>query len=143
MARTSTYLNFDGATEQAFEFYRAAFGGNFNGPVHRFSDMPTMTGEQPFPEAMKHYILHIELVILGGHVLMGTDSPERPGFRLSQGNNVHINLEPDTRAEADRLFAALSAGGEVEMPMQEMFWGAYYGNFRDRFGVQWMVNCAN
>jgi PhnB protein len=64
------------------------------------------------------------------------------GFALVAGNNCHINLEPDTRTEADRLFTALSDGGEVQMPIQDMFWGAYFGSFRDRFGIQWMVNCA-
>ena len=73
---------------------------------------------------------------------MGTDAPESMGFKLVQGNNAHINLEPDTRAEAERLFNGLSAGGKVEMPLQDMFWGAYFGSFRDKFGTQWMVNCS-
>jgi PhnB protein len=71
---------------------------------------------------------------------MGTDAPESMGFKMNQGNNMYINLEPDTRAEADRLFTELSEGGKTEMPMQEMFWGAYFGSFTDKFGVQWMVN---
>jgi PhnB protein len=74
---------------------------------------------------------------------MGTDCSESMGFTLVQGNNVHLNLEPDTREEADRLFAALSYGGTVETPMMEMFWGAYFGSFTDRFGIHWMINCAN
>lgn len=84
--------------------------------------------------------MHIDLEILGGLHLMGTDAPESMGFTVNMGNNVYINLEPDTRTEADRLFARLSEGGKVEMPLQDMFWGAYYGSFRDQFGVQWMVN---
>ena len=87
--------------------------------------------------------MHIELPILGGHVLMGTDAPESMGFQVRFGNNVYINLEPDTRAQADKLFAALAAGGKTEMPLQDMFWGAYFGSCTDKFGVQWMVNCAN
>lgn len=87
--------------------------------------------------------MHVALPILGGHVLMGTDAPETMGFRLVRGNNVYISLEIDTRAEADRLFGGLSAGGEVETPMQDMFWGAYFGSFTDRFGIRWMINCPN
>ena len=78
----------------------------------------------------------------GGHVLMGTDTREAMGHTLVVGSNVSINLEPDTRAEAQRLFTALAAGGTVTMELQEMFWGAYYGSLCDRYGVQWMVNCA-
>lgn len=73
-------------------------------------------------------------------MLMGTDAPESMQFRVNQGNNVYINLEPDTREEADRLFKALSEGGAVEMEMQDTFWGAYYGSCRDKYGVQWMFN---
>ena len=82
------------------------------------------------------------LPILAGHVLMGTDAPESFGFTMVFGNNSYINLEPDTREEADRLFAALSVGGEVEMEPQVMFWGGYYGAFTDRFGVRWMLNVS-
>ena len=143
MARTSTYLNFPRETEAAFQFYRSVFGGDFNGPMHRFKDMPPAPGQPPLAEADKNLVMHVELNITGGHVLMGTDAPESMGFKCTAGNNVHINLEPDTRAEADRLFNALSAGGKVGMPMQDMFWGAYFGSCSDRFGIQWMVNCAN
>jgi PhnB protein len=73
---------------------------------------------------------------------MGTDATASMGFELVAGNNVHINLETDTREQTERLFAALAAGGTVEMPLQDMFWGAYFGSLRDRFGVQWMFNCA-
>jgi PhnB protein len=73
---------------------------------------------------------------------MGTDAPESMGFRVHSGNNVYINLEPDTRAETKRLFDALSAGGKVEQELQDMFWGDYYGSCNDKFGVKWMFNCA-
>ena len=86
--------------------------------------------------------MHIELPILGGHSLHGTDAPESMGFKLNFGNNVYIMLNPDTREETDKLFAALSEGGKVEMPMQDMFWGDYYGSLCDKFGVQWMFNCT-
>ena len=87
--------------------------------------------------------MHVELPILGGaHRLLGTDMLESMGHKLQLGNNVSINLEPDSRADADRLFAALSAGGKAEMPMQDMFWGAYWGSFQDKFGIRWMINCT-
>ena len=89
-------------------------------------------------EADKNLVMHVGLEILGGHVIMGTDAPESMGFKVNFGNNVFINLEPDTRAEADKLFAALSEGGKVEMKMQEMFWGDYFGSLTDKFGVQWI-----
>jgi PhnB protein len=142
MARVSTYLNFSGTTEAAFEFYRSVFGGEFNGPIHRFAKAPAAPGQRSLSDADKKLVMHVELSILGGHVLMGTDAPRSMGFDVTPGNNVHINLEPDTRAEAERLFDALAAGGKVAMPMQDMFWGAYFGSLTDRFGVQWMVNCA-
>lgn len=143
MARVSTYLNFPRETEQAFLFYKSVFGGDFNGPIHRFSDAPSAPGQPEFPAADMTLVMHIELTILGGHVLMGTDAPESMGFTVAQGNNVHINLEPDTRAEADRLFNALSAGGKIDMPIQDMFWGAYFGSLTDKYGIHWMVNCTS
>lgn len=142
MARVSTYLNFNGKTEEAFVFYRSVFGGEFNGGIHRFKDAPPAPGQPPLDAATGNMVIHVELALLGDHVLMGTDAPESMGFKLVQGNNAHINLEPDTRAEAERLFNGLSAGGTVEMPLQDMFWGAYFGSFRDKFGTQWMVNCS-
>lgn len=143
MARVSTYLNFNGHTEQAFEFYRSVFGGEFNSPIHRFKDIPAAPEQAPMPADAANMVMHVELTLLGGHVLMGTDAPESMGFTLTPGNNVHINLEPDTRTEADRLFNALAAGGQVDMPLQDMFWGAYFGSLTDQFGIHWMVNCAN
>ena len=141
MARVSTYLNFARNTEEAFEFYRSVFGGSFNGPIHRFADIPAAPGQPPMAEADKQLVMHVELPTLGEHVLMGTDAPESMGFTVRPGNNSYINLEPDTRAEAERLFAGLSAGGKVEMPLQDMFWGAYFGSLVDQFGIHWMFNC--
>ncbi len=142
MARVSTYLNFNRKTEEAFNLYRTVFGGDFIGGLHRMGDVPAAPGQPAMPDADKQLVMHVELAILGGHVLMGTDAPESMGFKLVQGNNVHINLEPDSRGETDRLFAALSQGGKVEMPLQEMFWGDYFGSLIDRFGTCWMFNCA-
>jgi PhnB protein len=142
MARVSTYLNFAGNTEEAFNFYRQVFGGDFTGPVARMGDAPA-DPNRPLSESDKRLVLHVDLPILGGHVLMGTDAVEGMGFRLVQGNNAHLNLEPDSREEAGKLFSALSEGGQIMMPLQDMFWGAMFGSLRDRYGVNWMVNCAS
>ena len=141
MARVSTYLNFSNKTEEAFNFYKTVFGGDFIGRVSRFSDIPVTEGMPPIPEADKKLIMHISLKTIGDHVLMGTDAPESMGFKINSGNNVYINLEPDTRLETKQLFDSLSAGGTVEQELQEMFWGDYYGSCKDKFGTQWMFNC--
>jgi PhnB protein len=142
MARTSTYLNFTRNTEEAFKFYQSVFGGEFTrGGIARLSDVPAMEGQPPIADADKNLVMHVELAITGGHFIMGTDAPESMGFKLNFGNNVYINLEPDTKAETRRLFAALSAGGKVTMELADMFWGAYFGSCTDKFGVQWMFNC--
>jgi len=142
MARVSTYLNFSGNTWEVFNFYKSVFGGEFGGNgVARFSDIPATEGAPELSESDKKLIMHIELAITGGHVIMGTDAPESMGFKVNFGNNLYINLEPDTREETKRLFIALSAGGKIEQELQVMFWGAYYGSCKDKFGVQWMFNC--
>ena len=143
MARTSTYLNFTRSTEEAFSFYKSVFGTEFVNGISRMGDVPVQEGRPELSGADKQLVMNVQLPILGGHLLMGTDAPESMGFQLNQGNNISICLDPDTRAEADRLFAALSAGGTVEMPLQEMFWGDYFGSCTDRFGVQWMINCTS
>jgi PhnB protein len=143
MARVSTYLNFPRSTESAFQFYKKVFGTEFAGPIARFGDIPSQPGQPPMPDADKNLVMHVALPILSGHLLMGTDAPESMGFSLTQGNNVYINLEPDTRGETDRLFKALSENGKVETPLQEMFWGGYFGSLTDRFGVRWMFNCTS
>lgn len=142
MARTSTYLNFMGRTEEAFLFYRSVFQSQFVQPLQRMSEAPAMPGTPALSEADKEKVMHVELPIVGGHVLMGTDALESMGHTLTFGTNFSINLEPDSRVEAERLFRALSEGGKVTMPLQDMFWGAYFGTLLDKFGVQWMVNCA-
>ena len=142
MARVSTYLNFARSTEEAFLFYQSVFKTDFVTPFMRFKDGPPCPGQPPLPDADANLVLHVSLPILGGHVLMGSDAPESMGFTVNIGNNFYINLEPDTRAETDRLFAALGEGGKVEMAMQDMFWGAYWGCLTDRFGVKWMFNCV-
>lgn len=141
MARVCTYLNFHRNTEEAFNFYKSVFGGEFSGGgVARFGDFPPPEGEPQLAETDKNLILHIELPILGNHILMGTDAPESMGFKISQGNNIYISLEPDTREETKILFERLSKGGITEQDLAEMFWGAYYGACTDKFGIHWMFN---
>jgi PhnB protein len=141
MARVSTYLNFARSAEEAFTFYKSVFKTEFATPVMRFGDGPPCPGQPPLADADKKLVMHVALPILGGHMLLGSDCPESMGHKLNVGNNIYLNLEPDTRAETDRLFAALSQGGTVEMALQDMFWGAYWGCAVDRFGVKWMFNC--
>jgi PhnB protein len=140
MARTSTYLNFARNTEEAFNFYKSVFKTEFEGPIHRMGEVPPQEGQPVLAEADKNLVMHVVLPITGGHILMGTDAPESMGFTIKHGNNVHINLEPDTLEEATRLFNELSAGGTVGMHLQKMFWGAHFGSFSDKFGINWMVN---
>jgi|SRR5680860_162578 len=140
MAQTSTYLNFAGNTEEAFNFYKAVFGTEFTGEIMRHSQVPMEEGQPGPSDEDKNLVMHVALPILGGHLLMGTDVPESMNMPVNFGNNVYISLQPDSREEADRLFAALSAGGNPQMPMQDMFWGDYFGSLVDKFGVHWMVN---
>jgi PhnB protein len=143
VAQTSTYLNFNRQTEEAFTFYRSVFGTEFVNGIMRHSDVPVPEGQPGPSDEDKDLVINVQLPILGGHLLMGTDAPESMGFNVRQGNNVHICLQPDTRSDADRLYAALSAGGTVEMELQDMFWGDYFGSFVDKFGIQWMINCSS
>jgi len=136
MTKLNTYLNFAGNTEEAFNFYKSVFGGEF-AAVIRFKDMP-MAGVE-LAEADANKIMHIGLPI-GQEMLMGTDALESMGFKLVQGNNSYIMIGVDGKDEADRIFNALSAGGKVEMAMADQPWGDYYGSFWDKFGIGWMVD---
>lgn len=139
--RVATYVNFPGNTEEAFNFYKKVFRTDFiGGKVQRFGDLPADANHPPIPEPVKKMVLHAELPLLGGHILMGTDAPKEMGFTLTQGNNMHICLEPETREETKRIFDELSSGGNVTMPLQDMFWGAYFAEFSDKYGINWMVN---
>ena len=140
MAKVSTYLNLPGNTEEAFNYYKSVFGTEFIGGISRFGDIPSSENMPPVAEADKKLVMHVALPILGGHVLMGTDASESMGFKLGMGNNVYINLQPDSREETQKLFNALSVGGKIEQELQDVFWGAYYGSCQDKFGVQWMFN---
>ena len=131
MARVSTWFHFAGNAEEAFLFYQSVFQTEFVGPIVRFGDLPTGPGQPPWPAEQARQVMNISLPILGGHVIMGNDAPASMGQRI-QGNNVTMNLEPDSRAETDRLFAALKEGGTVEWAPAEMPWGAYWGSLHKR-----------
>jgi PhnB protein len=139
MPKMNVYLNFNGAAEAAFKFYQSVFGGEFTSLV-RYQDMPMEGVHIPPAEARK--IMHISLPIGKDETLMASDSLESLGQTLVQGNNVYIFIAPASQAEADRLFNALAAGGDVEMPMAKQIWGDYYGSLKDQFGVCWMINYA-
>jgi len=144
MASVSLYLNFKDQTEEAFNFYKSVFGTEFEGDgIMRFKDVPPMENMPPLAEKEANLVMHVSLPILNGFKLMGSDAPETFGFKIIKGNNMNINLEPNTRTETDKLFNALSAEGKVTQKLQEMFWGDYYGTCVDKFGVLWMFNCAS
>ena len=137
MAILNPYLNFNGNCEEAFNYYKSVFGGEFV-TVMKYGEMP---GEQPMSEADKKKLMHVSLPIGKGTTLMGSDMPESmPAVII--GNNFTISVNVDNEAEADKIFDGLAAGGKVSMPMQNTFWSPYFGMCADRFGIQWMVNCS-
>jgi PhnB protein len=136
MAAVIPYLTFDGNCDEAFEFYRSVFGGEFMSKM-RFDSMDSGL---PVQESDKNRIMHVSLPI-GQTVLMGSDSHSGMGS-LKAGNNFSVTIAAESEAESDKLFAGLSSGGTVTMPMAKVFWGAYFGMFTDKFGIQWMINCA-
>ncbi|KAA0992400.1 VOC family protein [Dyadobacter aurulentus] len=137
MAKINTYLNFDGNTEEAFDFYKSVLGGEFSS-VHRMSDMP---GAEQLAENEKGRLMHISLPIgKDGDILMASDILPSMGHKLNTGNHSYISVFTENREEADRLFTGLSAGGEIEMAMEDTFWGDYFGSFHDKFGIGWMIN---
>ena len=136
MASINPYLNFAGNTEEAFNFYKSVFGGEFV-MLQRFSDTPD--GSKMSPD-IQNKIMHVSLPIGKNNILMATDACEEMGFNLKQGNNFYICISPDSKEEADKLFNGLAEGGKINMPLQDMFWGAYYGDLTDKFGIGWMVN---
>lgn len=137
MTTLHSYLNFAGNAEEAFQFYRSVFGGDFSSVV-RFKDLPIEGVTIPKEDEDK--IMHIGLPIGANSILMASDTLEALGQRLVQGNNAYVSVHPDSREEADRLFTALSEGAEIEMPIADQVWGDYFGSLTDRFGVRWMVN---
>lgn len=136
MATINPYLNFAGNAEEAFNFYKSVFGGSF-AFLQRFKDTP----EGPkVSNGEGEKIMHVSLPIGKANVLMATDTLESLGQKLTVGNNFHLQVEADTKEEAEKLFKGLSAGGKVTMPMADTFWGAYFGMLIDRFGIRWMIS---
>lgn len=131
------YLNFDGTAEEAFDFYRSVFGGDFQ-DKNRMSEAP---GGDKLPENEKNRLMHISLPLGNGIFLMASDIIPSAGHKLQAGNQTYVLLDIKDKAEADRLYNSLSEGGEVEMAIQDTFWGAYFGSFVDKFGIRWMINC--
>ena len=135
MATINPYLNFNGNCEEAFNFYRGVFGGEFL-DLQRFKETPNA---EELPTNESEYIMHVSLPIGDGTILMGSDSPSAMG-KVTSGNNYHISIQTDNDEETDRLYNSLSAGGQISMPLQQTFWGARFGMFADKFGIQWMIN---
>jgi len=136
MATLNPYLNFNGNTEEAFNFYKSVFGGEFI-TLQRFKDTPEADRVAP---ADKDKIMHVSLPIGKGNILMATDAVESMGHKLTVGNNFSLSISAESEKEADKIFNGLSAGGKVDVPMSKMFWGAYFGMLTDKFGIQWMIN---
>ena len=139
MTQVNPYLTFNGNCEEAFNFYKSVFGGEFP-LLGRFKDMPPQDGKT-VSGAEGEKIMHVSLPISNETCIMGSDSSEAFGQATKIGNNFSLSVNADTKAEADKLFKGLSAGGKVTMPMADTFWGSYFGMLTDKFDIQWMVSC--
>ena len=137
MARIDPHINFNGNAEEAFTFYRSVFGGDF-AKIMRLKDIASP--EFPVAENDANKIMHIALPIGKSNVLMGNDVPEMMGKVNENENRSKISISAESREEADKLFSGLSAGGNIEVPIGESLWGSYFGMFRDKYGIEWMVN---
>ena len=138
MASVNIYLNYNGNCEEAFNFYKSVFGGDFT-YVGRFGEMP-QDGGKPIPESDKNKIMHISLPIGEHSVLMGSDTGGEWAPDFKQGNNFSISINAQSKDEADRIFNAISSGGHVTMPLANTFWGDYFGMCADKFGINWMMS---
>jgi len=138
MATVNVYLTFDGNCEEAFNFYKSVFGKEFS-YIGRFGDMPP-SEESKLSEADAKRIMHVSLPISNETILMASDTTSEWAGTLKQGNNFSVSINTASKEEADALFNGLSAGGKVTMPLANTFWGAYFGMFEDKFGINWMVN---
>ena len=139
MTTVNVYLNFNGNCEEAFNFYKSIFGGEFP-YIGRFNDMPPQEGMPPLPKEMENKIMHVALPISKETMIMGSDTGGEWAPSFQQGNNFSISINTDSKEEADRLFNGLSEGGKVTMPLNNTFWGDYFGMFTDKFGINWMVS---
>lgn len=135
MKKIEPALVFNGNTEEAFNFYRSVFGGEFI-MLQRFKDGPM---SKDLPESQQNKIMYIALTIGKDTLLMGWDHLPSQGA-YAKGNNFQLSLMPSSKKETERIFEALATGGEVKMPLQDTFWDAYYGSLKDKFGVHWLLN---
>ncbi|MES2519281.1 MAG: VOC family protein [Bacteroidota bacterium] len=138
MAQINPHINFNGNAEEAFNFYKSVFGGEF-AKIMRFKDLASP--EFPVAENEANKIMHIALPI-GNNILMANDVPEFMGKTNENENRSKIAIGAESKEEADKLFNGLSAGGQIEMPMTDSPWGSYFGMFRDKYGIEWMVDFA-
>lgn len=137
MAILNVYLNFPGNTEEAFNFYKSVFGGEFT-MLQRFKDTPH--GEKMAPNDLDK-IMHVRLNVGKDMDLMGSDNVESASpVKFVAGNNFSISVQAESKEEADKIFNGLAAGGKVDMPLQDTFWKAYFGMLKDKFGIAWMIN---
>lgn len=137
MAQINPYIHFNGNAEEAFMFYKSVFGGEF-AMIARFKDMEM--AERPISEKEAEKIMHIALPIGKNNVLMASDTPEFMGKHNENENRSKISISAESKEEADHLFHGLSAGGQIEMPIADSPWGSYFGMFRDKYGIEWMVD---
>lgn len=137
MASINPYIHFNGNAEEAFTFYKSVFGGEF-AMLARFKDLAN--AEHPIPETEANKIMHIALPIGKTNLLMGSDTPEFMGKHNEKETRSKISITAESKEEADKLFTGLSAGGEIEMPIADSPWGSYFGMFRDKYGIEWMVS---
>ncbi|MEN9908172.1 MAG: hypothetical protein RLZZ540_1321 [Bacteroidota bacterium] len=140
MANVSIYLNFMGNTEEAFNYYKSVFNTEYEGQIMYMKDAPPQEGMPALSEKDLNAVMHVSLPILGGVRIMGTDALESMGHTLKIGNNITINLEPDSREETERLFNLLAESGSDIVPLSDQFWGALWGCCMDKFGIRWMFN---
>lgn len=131
------YLNFDGHTEAAFTFYQSVLGGQVI--INKMKDMPNATDS--IPENELERVIHAILTLENGAVIMASDTLPSAGHELHIGNHFYLSLNPNSKTDANRIFEGLSKNGTVEMPLQDTFWAAYYGSFKDQYGIRWMINC--
>ena len=137
MAQINPYIHFNGNAEEAFSFYKSVFGGEF-AMISRFKDLSIP--EHPVSEKEAEKIMHIALPIGKNSLLMGSDTPEFMGKHNENDNRSKISISAESKEEADQLFNGLSSGGNVEMPIADSPWGSYFGMFRDKYGIEWMVD---
>jgi PhnB protein len=143
MAQMFVYLNFERECEEAFALYQSVFGTEFSEGPQRFGEMPAEPGAPEMSEADKKLIMHIALPLFEGYTIRGSDAPKSMGYDPKFGNNLYIQLELDEKAHADRIWDGLKEGGKISMDLEEQFWGDYFGDLTDKFGVQWMISCPS